>query len=269
MQKRRSVRPDNHEVVRERWVRTGERRMFVREAGEGRAVVVFDSGCGGGSENWIEILRGAGLDATLVAYDRLGCGKSDAADAPRTSEQIARELRAMLQAGGYAAPYVLVGLSFGGLNVRMFASKYPTEVAGLVLVEAAHEDLNQRMPDALMKHERAAMEKFQGALRDEAALLDESARQVRDARREHGDLPLVVITATDKWGDLPEGIDRTEVDRAWRELQIDLTTLSSNSRHWYADGSGHNVHVDRPEMIIEAVRWVLERTDFEPAQGGE
>src|SRR5262249_33631946 len=83
--------------------------------------------------------------------DRAGYGWSSAGPMPRTSDEIVRELHALLAASGEKGPYVLVAHSFGGYNVRVYADKYPADVAGLVLVDTSHEDQNQLMPPSLKK----------------------------------------------------------------------------------------------------------------------
>jgi len=82
----------------------------------------------------------------VCAYDRAGCGLSDPGPKPRTSGQIADELHILLHNAGIDGPYVLVGHSSGGMNMRVYAGRYPDEVAGLVLVDAAPEGQRHRWP---------------------------------------------------------------------------------------------------------------------------
>jgi pimeloyl-ACP methyl ester carboxylesterase len=84
----------------------------------------------------------------VCSYDRAGLGWSDFSPRPRTSQEIAGELHALLYAAGVAGPYILVGHSFGGFNVRLYATRYPDEVAGVVLVNAGHEAFASRLPAA-------------------------------------------------------------------------------------------------------------------------
>jgi pimeloyl-ACP methyl ester carboxylesterase len=76
----------------------------------------------------------------VCSYDRAGYGWSDPGPRPRTSERIAKELHTLLQTANVRPPYVLVGHSFGGFNVRVYNGLYPTEVVGMVLVDSSHED---------------------------------------------------------------------------------------------------------------------------------
>jgi pimeloyl-ACP methyl ester carboxylesterase len=105
-------------------------------SGRGSPTVVFDSGWGDWSPVWTIVQPEVTKWTRACSYDRAGAGFSDPGRMPRTSVQIANELRAALHSAGIRAPYVLVGNAFGGDNVRTFAALYPTEVAGLVLVEA-------------------------------------------------------------------------------------------------------------------------------------
>ena len=125
-----------------RLVDIGERRrLFMMEMGGGLGPsVIFESGIGSTSQNWIKIQESVSEFAHTVSYDRLGLGWSTAAVSERIPSKVVEELRAMLQAAGIAPPYLLVGHSFGGLVVRYFAAAYPDEVVGALLVDAMRTD---------------------------------------------------------------------------------------------------------------------------------
>ena len=119
--------------------------------GQGAPTVILDSGLGVPAAGWDLVMPGIAKFARVCSYDRAGYGWSSAGPMPRTSDEIVRELHALLAASGEKGPYVLVGHSFGGYNVRVYTGKYPAEVAGLVLVDTSHEDQNQLMPPSLKK----------------------------------------------------------------------------------------------------------------------
>lgn len=104
-------------------------------------MIVLDAGLGDWSPSWIRIQLRLASRTTVCAYDRAGYGFSDPASSPRTSDAIARELHDLLHAANLPAPYVLVGHSFGGLNVLAFAQRYRRDVAGLVLVDGTPADI--------------------------------------------------------------------------------------------------------------------------------
>src|ERR687898_437066 len=109
------------------------------EAG-GAPTVVMDSGLGGTVLDWQLVQPELAKSMRVCTYDRAGMGWSDPGPQPRTSQQIAGELHTLLGNAGVRGPYVLVGHSFGGTNMQVYASQYPDEVAGMVLVDSALED---------------------------------------------------------------------------------------------------------------------------------
>ena len=100
-------------------------RLHLHAAGPAAPVVVFDAALGGSSVSWTYVQRDVVTFARAVTYDRAGFGWSDAGPLPRTAGRIAEELHTLLHAAGERPPYVLVGHSFGGLVMRIFAQRYP------------------------------------------------------------------------------------------------------------------------------------------------
>src|SRR5215467_2211928 len=119
--------------------------------GQGSPTVVLDSGLGVPAAGWDLVMPDVAKFARVCSYDRAGYGWSSAGPEPRTTGEIVKELHALLAASGEKGPYVLVAHSFGGYNVRVYADKYPADVAGLVLVDTSHEDQQQLMPPSLQK----------------------------------------------------------------------------------------------------------------------
>lgn len=117
--------------------------------GTGGPTVVFVSGTGEGYEAWSKVQPQVALFARACSYDRAGLGWSEGGPRPRDLRRMSAELHALLQASGTTPPYLLVGHSLGGGLIVVFAHDYPAEVAGLVMVDAAHPDLFRRIkPDA-------------------------------------------------------------------------------------------------------------------------
>jgi pimeloyl-ACP methyl ester carboxylesterase len=114
----------------------GGRRIHIYALGQGAPAVIFESGIAATSLNWRSVQEKVGERTLAVAYDRRGLGWSDPCSPPLATSGIAAELHTALHAASIEPPYVLVGHSFGGLVVRRFASLYPADVAGLVLVDA-------------------------------------------------------------------------------------------------------------------------------------
>ena len=121
-----------------RLVRFNERQMHIHVTGEGTPTVVFESGMGASCLSWTLVQPRVAQFSRAVSYDRAGHGWSDPAPEPRTAQQIAQELHALLNATGLPGPYVLVGHSFGGYVNLAFAHLYRHEVGGMVLVDSVH-----------------------------------------------------------------------------------------------------------------------------------
>lgn len=116
------------------------RTMNLYCLGKGSPTVVLESGIGGGAYDWWAVQdRIAGL-TRVCAYDRAGIGRSPPGPFPRDTRAEAADLDALLRASEVKGPYVLVGHSMGGYNVRLFASRHPDQVAGMVLVDPAVEN---------------------------------------------------------------------------------------------------------------------------------
>jgi pimeloyl-ACP methyl ester carboxylesterase len=113
--------------------------LHMRSMGEGSPTVVFESALGGSSLSWALVCSDVAEFTRACSYDRAGLGWSDADPMPpRTAQRIVKELHTLLTNAGMKGPYVLVGHSFGGLTTRLYASQYPEEVVGMVLVDPAH-----------------------------------------------------------------------------------------------------------------------------------
>jgi pimeloyl-ACP methyl ester carboxylesterase len=109
--------------------------------------VILESGLGVSSLGWVQIQPQMAKFARVCSYDRAGYGWSDPARGPRTSLQIAKELKGLLDAAGERGPYILVAPSFGGLIIRVYTGLYPADVGGLVFLDASHEDQQSRIDE--------------------------------------------------------------------------------------------------------------------------
>lgn len=130
-------------------------RLHLNCTGEARAsqpTVILEAGMGDFSVEWSLVQPGVSSFARVCSYDRAGDGWSDLGPHPRTMHQIVYELHTLLENGGVKPPLVLVGHSYGGWLVRLYASIYPADVAGMVLVEAGADDPVRMLPDGTLTH---------------------------------------------------------------------------------------------------------------------
>ena len=133
------------------FVQAGSIHMNIDCSGQGSPTVILESGSGGPSVDWLMVQPEVAKFSRVCSYDRAGYGWSDSGPEPRSSLQIAHELKQLLQAAGEKGPYVLVGHSIGGYDIRVYTSQYPNDVAGMVLVDASHEDQDLRAPESIRK----------------------------------------------------------------------------------------------------------------------
>jgi pimeloyl-ACP methyl ester carboxylesterase len=136
-----------------RLVEVDGRRVHLIDAGDGPAVVLV-GGTWAPAVSWGRVIEELVPHVRVVAPDRPGLGWSDTAEMPRTPSAMADELSATLRATGITHPVVLVGHSYGGVVARVFADRYRAEVAGLVLLDAAHETQFERFPEPVRRMTR-------------------------------------------------------------------------------------------------------------------
>ena len=278
----------------------GGRRLWLECRGAGGPTVVLEAGALGRADVWSRDLRQPAGERTMVlpavagfarvcAYDRPGTigtvnpdldpdgplflpSRSDPVPQPRTARDVVADLHALLGAAGVPGPYVLVGHSAGGLFVRLYASTYPDEVVGMVLVDATHEDVWLRFKESLTPAQwkefealtvvnRELQEAYPEAERLWTAPLEDDAStgQVRRARRDAPlrPMPLVVLSHGIPFAPPFPGWPGAEMERTMLALQEDLARLAPNARHVIATESGHDIHQDQPDLVIAAIRHVV------------
>ena len=260
-----------------RLVDIGGHRLHIWCSGSGTPPVILETGLGGSSADWGFVQPEVARFTKVCSYDRAGMGYSDPGPSPRTMRRIVGELAQLLDRTGVTVPVVLVGASIGGLAVRLLASEQPDRVAGLVLVDASHEDQEAEIPRvapfvpllsslgifrllgvtfgpppaALAPAVRGFAEvtgfraaAYQAAV-DEFTHLRQSAEEVKAARRQLN-VPVVVVTAG------------RGTDAAWLRLQRDQVSLSQRGCQIIAENSGHGISLGQPEIVIRAVQSVVD-----------
>jgi pimeloyl-ACP methyl ester carboxylesterase len=274
-------------------------QMHIHCSGQGRPVVVLDSGLGDSFLSWQKVQPEVAKFTEVCSYDRAGIGYSDPSPRQRTSRVIAEELDSLLRAARVPPPYVLVGHSMGGYDVRVFASLYRIEVAGLVLVDASHPDQEKRLPIELSGMEaswlreaefleftmplgiprlfglcdenpvaRAVECNFHTAREGvkEMKAFSESGAQA-EASGPFGDLLLLVLSHDpDKPSvEIPADLVKPTND-AWEKMQEEMAHLSSRGRQSIVKNSAHYIQFDRPDAVVDAINDVVSQARSSTAQ---
>jgi pimeloyl-ACP methyl ester carboxylesterase len=248
-------------------VNVGGYHLYLQCLGTGSPTVLLEAGLDSPSEVWSLVQPGVVRFTRVCAYDRAGVGGSDAGPRPSTSLTTAVALHTLLRRAGIAGPYVLVGHSIGGFHVRVYASRYPSEVVGMVLVDASHPDQLARDRAAQPAYRPGENSALTAARADLANVQPDpqegfawvpSAAQVR-AAGSLGAMPLVVLTRghSPLPPSFPAGI-AARLEGVWRTLQNKLAGLSTRSEHVLAPQSGHFIQLDQPGLVVGAIQQVVD-----------
>jgi pimeloyl-ACP methyl ester carboxylesterase len=252
-------------------VDAGGRSLAAFVQGEGEPLVMLEVGLGAESDSWAAVAEGVAKFTRVCFYDRAGRGASDAAPKPRGPDDLVQDARRIVSHLSPSRPVVLVGQSLGGLIARLYAHRYPQEVAALVLVDSLHEDqfdvCGPHFPapadgePAMLASMRAF---WTGRWRDpanNAEGIDLIACQAAGHEvTSLGRLPLRVLTATGfTQSTAPFGAAGPPLQAVWHQLHSRLARLSTDSSHQVIEDSGHFVQVDRPDAVVQVIRDVVEK----------
>ena len=271
-------------------VDVGTHSLHINCLGEGSPTVILEAANLGMSAHWVRVQQQLAQTARVCAYDRAGLGWSESGTEPRDAKQISSELHTLLKGADTEAPYVLVGHSYGGLYARMYAARYPNQVAGVVLVDSSHPEQFTRSPQGramyeqtrrmgafipwltrlgvirltnfypahpdLPSQQRAQIEAFNSSTQQVVTTADEFRATPQTNTQVSnmgslGDKPLAVLSAG-------------EQSSSWFEMQDELAALSPDSIHRVVDGATHEsllydkgdskVTSAAIEQVVDAVR---------------
>ena len=286
----------------------GGRRINLHCTGNGGPTVVLMAGLFSWSVVWYKTQPVIAQEKRVCAFDRAAYGFSDPASRPQIVDEVVEDLHKALRAGSIQGPYVLVGHSLGGLEARIYAQRWPEEVAGMVLVDtspAGEGLIDENQPDfdkaagresyaADMLHcaflamhgsfepSSSEFKDCSGTLpsdtpaefrmvapqfftayyfADKVSLMSSLYTHRYDGADHHrlGAMPLVVLSIEHPWNTgTPAGLRLDHsYGKIWNALHQDLAHLSSRGVHRIIKGSGHEIQLDKPQAVIDAVDEVL------------
>jgi len=255
-------------------VDVGGYRLDVVRAGSGTHAVVMVGGLGNALDTWAQVTPSVAQFITVVAYSRGGLGRSEPGPSQHTAKDSVVELHTLLTKLNLKPPYVLVGGSYGGILVRLYTSMYRDEVAGLVFVDSSHEEQVQRYGRLDPKYPAQFRASFEEKIRnDKGADADEDRESLRiqnagavSGMKPLPDIPIAILTSM-KVPTTAQYVNQTPQGyEAWRTMHDEWFRRSSNGLHIVTARSGHHIQDDEPQLVIEAIRFVLDRVKTQAAR---
>jgi len=266
----------------------GGRKIYLECRGAGSPTVVLVGGLRASAGDWsladksaAAVFPAVARFTRVCAYDRPGTpvgdkpSRSDPVLQPTTAKDAVADLHALLRSAGEARPYVLVGHSYGGLIARLYASTYPGDISALVLVDALAEGLREAETPAQWAIQRKLIE---GDVRDSLAQYPALERTDVDTSFDQlgaapplRPVPLVVLSADRPWGpQIPAMITAGKLpadvppdfgyvtDTAQKQAQERLARLVPDAKRMTNTNSGHEIHKEQPQLVINAIREVVD-----------
>lgn len=243
-------------------IKVGQYQVDMVTMGSGPYTVIFESGFASNLSVWQNVAPEIAKSAKVVVYSRAGLGKSDPRPEPRTPQRSSMELEEMIDAAHLKAPFILVGHSYGGYLIRLFAARHPEQVAGMVFVDPSVERFDTELKKIDAARVAQDQLRFQNlvppAFKDEFKLVDEAfaAASLLPAPA-LPDVPAVVLTSTMP-RPKPEFFSETEKGvTLWRTLHEQLFRQFSSGSHIVTASSGHNIHREEPGLVTGAIQQVM------------
>ena len=259
------------------------RKMYLECRGSGSPTVILESGYRNDADIWSAELEPGTTTVfpqvarftRVCAYDRPGTfldpnhlGRSTPVPMPRTARDIVSDLHTLLETAHVTGPYVFAAHSFGGIFARLYASTYPNEIVGMVLVDALSEKVRSGLTPEQWKfyvnfgftQPPPGLEKYK-----EIETLDVNASldQMKEAAIAKSLRPIPVFVLTQghpfdlsPWQPLPADFPGA-LNKAWHTAQDALARLAPNAKHKTATKSSHYIQVQEPQLVVDAIKQVV------------
>ncbi|UCZ54866.1 alpha/beta hydrolase [Bacillus shivajii] len=240
-------------MTKEMLIQISNCKLYAKLVGEnkGKPTIVMDAGYGDDSKGWDSVISDVSMLSNVLIYDRAGLGKSESSSNSRTSRAIIKELKELLTEAKVEPPYILVGHSFGGVNLRLYTTEYPNEVCGLILLDSTPEDYRERfLPTMPKEFQQAYNKQFVSECNYDEFM--ESLKQLKQSKR-NVDVPLIVLSAGEK------AHYSEESQTLWNEMQKEISKISQKSEFIIAENSGHYIQNDEPKVVTSAIKTLINK----------
>lgn len=264
-------------------------KLHTIVVGNGQPTVILDAGMGGNSLDWSLIQPEIAKQTKVLSYDRKGYGWSRATSKTATCENHVQDIRDLLKELKLNPPYLLVGHSFSGLTMRLFAATYPEETAGLILVDSVHEHyyLPEKMSEQRKRSYRKALKlnrlgymisplglqrliKLHVGSKNLPLEYQKAAQALGYQSSAFKSVYLELLFAEESArkviaaGKIPDKIPITIISAGkqseeWHEQQKSLTELNKNTKQIISENSWHAVQIYDPNTVITAINEMLQK----------
>jgi pimeloyl-ACP methyl ester carboxylesterase len=232
-------------------------------SGEGTPVIVLLNGAGMTLEGWRALYPDVERLGTVFAWNRFGVKDSDSPRLAQTGAVVVASLRELLRYAGLHPPYVLVGHSIGGLYANLFARLHPSEVAGLLFIEATHprdqemlQEHKTRLGRTLEKVLALPQWLFRANLHSEIEAVPQTVDEIAAA----GPFPPVPVSVVTGGAAPPKWLMATSAQQARERHQRELAQLSPHGEQVVAERSGHFPQLTEPALVLAALRALIARS---------
>jgi len=229
----------------------GENILIGCEGVRHGPAVIFEAGNGGTADDWQLVQPTIAKRTQACSYTRpdVGRGGSRSGYTIPTEDEIVRQLHSLLAKASVPPPYVIVGHSYGGMLARRYSMVYPSEVAGMVLVDSAHEEEIWRFRAIVPNSIRGI---------SESDLLRQGFLPPNQTLQWHDDIPLIVIEHGLPVANTGDAYKDGAIEKAMDALDLDLVRRSRYGKLVRAKHSHHNVPSEEPDVVIRATNDVLD-----------
>lgn len=256
----------------DRFVEVSGKKQHIKVIGTGDPTIVFVTGLAEPLTNYDSIQKVFSKVTRTFSYDRAGLGKSEPISVERSIDNMAQELKQILERDKINPPYLLVGHSLGGMIIRYYNYLYPDNVVGLFLIDPASEKYDDEVRKGLSQKEIKTIdsldyvltpwtrdERVPLAIRSEYQNFKTKDKELIKNVKFPTDKPVTIVSSA-RYSDAErkEQLSQREVD-LWVKLHNEWTIEASQIRHVITEKSGHYIHNEEPDLIIKELQIMLNK----------
>ncbi|WP_439883448.1 alpha/beta fold hydrolase [Pontibacter sp. MBLB2868] len=244
-------------------ISVGDHSLEMIQAGAGDYTIIFESGFGSDYKVWGNVASEVMSTNQVLLYSRAGTGKSEPNPRPQTLAAAVQDLSTLIEQANLKPPFILVGHSYGAFIIRAYAAAHPEQVKGLVFVDPAHEKMLQELKKVNPMKAAKDVELQNGFVPDRFKQENELINHIFEAGTlpavgKLPQVPAVVLTSVQQRANPELFLHEPEGVAVWRNLHAAFFSQFTSGAHVVTAASGHNIHREEPELVIQAINQVVQ-----------